>query len=111
MNRHPEYKYHIERIREKDSWIFISDKEDSGWGRRVLDAWDDEKDDGPTEFILRIKEDNNWNVEKMGEMRYRFKQDDFEMIFQWDDLFGFVVSVEDESKLNATVQFIKQYTD
>ena len=45
MKRHPEYKYRIDRLSEKDSWIFISDKDHSGWEDCVFDTWSRDRDE------------------------------------------------------------------
>ena len=109
MDRHPEYKYVLEQIDEKDSWIFIGDKDQSGWGKIVYDMWDSDKDSGPVEFLLRIKERNNWDIEKVGDLQYRFKQDKIGLTFQWDDLFGFVVAIGDWNRRDEAVRFLNDY--
>ncbi len=109
MDRHPEYKFYIRHIDEKNKWIYIDDKDMSGWGESVFDWSDDERDNGPVEFILRIRDANRWIVDKVGDGQYRFRQDDLSMVFQWDDLFGFVVSVEDWSRVDEVIVFLNQY--
>lgn len=111
MKRHPEYKYCINYINKEDFWIFISDKGESGWGENVFDPWSDEIDDGPIEFIERIKERNQWDIEKVGRLQYRFIQDTIGMVFQWDDLFGLVVVVEDRDRLGEVLQFLGEYME
>ena len=109
MKRHPEYKYIIDRISEKDSWIFIRDKDQSGWGDSIFDAWDDSMDAGPVELLLRIKDRNHWDVEKVGMQQYRFRQDEIGMVFQWDDLFGLVIIIEDWDRLDEEESFLSDY--
>lgn len=111
MERHPEYKYCINRISERDSWVFISDKDESGWGRHIYDPWSEENNDGPCEFMDRIKERNHWDIVKVGRLEYRFKQDTIGMIIQWDDLFGLVVTLDDREKLDEAVQFLNEYME
>ena len=111
MERHPEYKYYIERISENDSWLFIGDRNHSGWGTKVFDAWDEDKDTGPIEYILRIKEQNQWDIEKVKDLQYRFEQDELGTIFQWDDLFGFVAVIKDWDRLNEVLDFLSVYWD
>ncbi len=111
MKRHPEYKYRIDRLSEKDSWIFISDKDHSGWEDCVFDTWSRDRDAGPLELILRIKERNHWDAENVGMQQYCFRQDEIGMVFQWDDLFGFVVIIEDWNRLDEAVHFLNGYFD
>ena len=109
MSRHSEYKYKLDHISEQDSWIIIGDKEQSGWGNLVYDIWDDDTDAGPVEFILRIKDRTQWDIEKVGDLQYRFKQDDIGLIFQWDDLFGFVVVIDNWNRVDEAVRFLSDY--
>ena len=111
MDRHPEYKYYIEDISEENSWLYIGDKEQSGWGRHVYDTWSELKDDGPIELLLRIKEQNQWELEEVDWLQYRFKQDDIGMIFQWDDLFGLVVIIDNWNKIEEAIVFLKKYME
>ena len=111
MERHPEYKYYIQHIDEKNRWIYIFDKDKSGWGEKVFDWSDEEESNGPIEFILRIKDANGWHVEEVGDGQFRFKEDNLGMVFQWDDLFGFVVIVEDLSRVDEVMEFMKNYME
>lgn len=38
----------------------------SGWGEEIFEFFSDAKDAGPIEFLLRIKDCNNWNIEEVG---------------------------------------------
>jgi len=109
MERHPEYKYKIGRLAPKESWIYIEDMNDSGWGKEIFDFWSDEKDDGPVEFLLRIKEENNWNIKKVEPFGYQFIEDELEMEFLWDDLFGFTIQIKDWYMLGKVLDFLKLY--
>lgn len=106
MTRHPEYKYQVGKSFENKRWIHIEDLENSGWGKEVLDCWSDIKDDGPMEFILRVKDKYNWTVIEVGELQYSFIEDKLNLIFQWDDLFGFVIVVDDIDKVEAVKELI-----
>ena len=109
MDRHPEYKYYIRHIDKKNRWIYIDDKDKSGWGDRLFDWSDYEGYSGPVEFILRIKEANQWFVDKAGDVQYRFEQDNIGMVFQWDDLFGFVVIVRNRNRVDEVIEFLNRY--
>lgn len=36
---------------------------------------------------------NQWDIEKVGRLQYRFIQDTIGMVFQWDDLFGLELQI------------------
>lgn len=110
MNRHPEYKYRVGQINTEEHWINIEDKDDSGWGKLARDPWEDDNERGALEFILRVKDKTGWDIEKVGDWQYRFKQDELGIIYQWDDLFGFVILYKDASVLNKTLEFIESIT-
>ena len=108
MDRHSEYKYSIAKLYEKYGWIFIDDM-DSGWKFSLFDWSDDDQYNGPVEFVLRIKDSTNWDIEKINALQYRFKQDPLKLIFQMDDLLGFVVIVPDWGRVDEVVAFLNSY--
>ena len=107
MDRYPEYRYTCGEIKETEGeiWIYIHDKDDSGWEKLLFDFWED---DGPVELMLRIKESNNWTVVDMGMGRFTFEEDKQKLIFQWDDLFGLAVVVDDIEKVEYVRAFIEK---
>ena len=109
--RHPEYRYECGKSRKTggEYWTDIVDKDNSGWGESVFDMWDDSNEDGPVEFIQRIKEENGWTVIDLGMGRYSFAEDKSKMVFQWDDLFGFVIVVDSEKKLKLVKEVVCRY--
>ncbi len=112
MERNPNYKYCIGRFLEKEDevWIFIKDFNNSGWERELNDWTSDEQYAGPIEFLKRIQEKENWSLQKAGELRYAFKEDENKIIFQFDDLFGFVL-IADKNNFGSALKFIKKHID
>lgn len=111
MERHPEYKYKIGRLEPKASWICIEDMNASGWGKEIFDTWSDERDNGSVEFLLRIKEENNWSIKNVEPFKYQFIEDELEMVFQWDDLFGFTIQIKEWNMLGRVLDFLKSYVE
>ena len=66
------------------------------------------EDDGPAELMLRIKEANGWTIVDKGMGRFSFSEDPQNLIFQWDDLFGFVIIVDDVSKVEYVKSLIER---
>lgn len=110
MDRHPEYRYSIGHINAEEYWIYIEDKDGSGWGKLARDPWEDDNKSGALEFIIRVKDKTGWDIEEVSEWQYRFKQDKLEIIYQWDDLFGFVILYKNQATLNKTLEFIESFT-
>lgn len=42
---------------------------------------------------------NGGNIINVGEMQYRITNDKFNLIYQWDDLFGIVIVYRDSDKV------------
>ncbi len=110
MTRFPRFKYIIGHVQNEEGWIFIKDPNDSDWEKSLFDSWadDDEKYIGPVELLLRIKEKNNWTIKKGGLLQYSFEEDPLQMVFQMDDLFGFVIIAHKEN-LEKTISFLEEY--
>lgn len=106
--RHPEFQYSIADT-NKGTWIYIEDPCDTGWGKDVFDWTSDDSDTGPIELLLRIKDRTHWNLEEIGDRQYRFKEDSLGLIFQWDDLFGFVVIIQNNEHYQSAVSFLEKY--
>lgn len=95
MQRHPEYRYNLNPNFFKSNLIRIEDPDHNNWGEAVMDTWDEENYKGPVELLLRIREKKNWTIKEVGIGQYSFEEDKLNLIFQWDDLFGFVIVVND----------------
>lgn len=110
MQRHSEFEYSIERIKDDSSeiWIYISDN-GSGWEEDIFDWTSDEQYDGPIELIKRIQEKENWTIKNVGELQYSFEEDCNHLMFQMDDLFGFTIVLKDAEKYDSMMNFIKKY--
>ena len=109
MKRYLEYQYKIGKVNKEALWIYIEDANNSGWGEEIFEFFSDAKDAGPVEFLLRIKDYNNWNIEKVGNLQYRFIEDSLNLIFQWDDLFGFIIQFEDWKQVDNVIRFLEDY--
>ena len=107
MNRHPEYKYKVKRT--NGLWIYLEDADNSGWGREVFDWTSDKTDNGPVELMLRIKDKTGWHLVDLGDNQYKFSEDRLEIIFQWDDLFGFVIVISDTTKQKPVIDFLEEF--
>lgn len=110
MERHSEFEYCIKNIKDDSSeiWIYISDN-GSGWEEDIFDWTSDGQYNGPIELLKRIQEKENWTIKNVGELQYAFEEDCNHLIFQMDDLFGFVIVLEDVKKYDSAVNFIKKY--
>ncbi|MGN0655426.1 MAG: hypothetical protein ACI4KR_01400 [Ruminiclostridium sp.] len=111
MKRHPEYEYEIGKKDPESSWIYIKDKNESGWEKLLFDYSQEDNFAGQVEFLLHIKEKYNWNIEEAEPFGYQFVEDNLKMVFHWDDLFGFTVSVEDWQKSDKVLNFLREFTN
>ena len=111
MDRHSEYEYCIKMTSAISSaiWIIISDN-GSGWENEMFDWTSDEQYNCPVELLKRIQEKENWTIKKVGDLQYAFEEDSNHLIFQIDDLFGFVIVLEDIKNYYNALIFIKKYT-
>lgn len=91
-------KYDIYHINKKERWIYIYD-ECSPYN---------ESDDF-VELISKINKHLNGKIYSVGWQRYKIDNDPFELIYQWDDLFGIVVIYKRNSELNEVVEFLSQF--
>lgn len=107
MPRHPEYRFCIGEESEKDNWLVLRDLFDTGW-EEDLYSWGYE---GPLEFTLRIKEKTGWTITKLEHGQYRFAEDPLQLVYWWDDLFGFTITIPDWDKLPEAKAFLKEYTE
>lgn len=103
MQRYPQYKYVIEKIDETSHWIYISDCE-SGWKEAIRFR----EFDGPIELLKRIQEDNSWHIIS-DEDKVVFAEDPLHLYFEWDDLFGFTIGLDNWSNINQAISFLSKY--
>jgi len=107
--RHPEYEYRIGHVtRDTQAWIFILDNK-SGWSAELSDWTSDEQFSGPMEFLKRIHDREHWNFVEHGVLQYCFIEDPYHVIFQMDDLYGFVAIVNDNLLYKGAIEFLQKY--
>ena len=107
MNRHPEYRYTIGNT--ENLWIYVEDMGDSGWGSDVFDWSSENSNTGPLELLLRIRDKTGWTIEEVGPTQYKFMEDSLGLIYQWDDLFGFVIIAQSLNHLYPAKRFLGDY--
>jgi hypothetical protein len=76
----------------------------------LFDCTSDEQFEGPIEFLKRIRDQEKWTINSLGQLRYSFEEDKNNIIFQFDDLFGFVLQVNKEKFNDEVLNFINKYT-
>ncbi|HPX33074.1 MAG TPA: hypothetical protein PLT36_06180 [Erysipelotrichaceae bacterium] len=110
--RNLEFKYCIGTTSDEGDLVRISIKDvnESGWERNLFDCTSDEQFEGPIEFLKRIRDQEKWTINSLGQLRYSFEEDKNNIIFQFDDLFGFVLQVNKEKFNDEVLNFINKYT-
>ena len=83
------YTYKITDISETDKWIYISCNEEDS-------VYESEPFVEVVKLIAKKWNDNEWqgHISSVGEMRYKVKNDPINLVYQWDDLFGIVLSTK-----------------
>ncbi len=71
-----------------------------------LFSWGEE---GPVEFLTRIKEHTGWTIKHLKYGQYTFNEDPLGLVFWWDDLFGFTITVPDWDRLQDALDFLKPF--
>ncbi len=92
------YNYKIFRIDEAEKWIFITH-----------DNWDN-----PEEFTALVKKicaNCNGSIFVVGNTQYKIKGDKFDLIYQFDSLFGTVVIYNDASSKQDIVKYLEAVFD
>lgn len=90
-------EYRISNINDSDGWIFIS----------ATDSFDE-----PTAFVEMVKkiaESVNGKISSVGNTQYRITNIPYDLIFQWDDLFGIVVINGNIADKHNVLSFLKKY--
>lgn len=88
------YNYRIFMIDEKEKWIFITHDDC----------------DEPEAFVALVKKlrDNcGGNIFVVGDEQYKIKGDKFDLIYQFDDLFGTVVIYTDDSSKHDIIRYLE----
>lgn len=76
------HTYEIIKVNEKDKWIFIETE-------------DFDEPDAFVALVKNIAEACGGTIKEVGTIQYKIVGDKFDLIYQWDDLFGFVVIYKD----------------
>ncbi len=89
--------YQIISISDTDGWIFIS-ADDSL-----------ENPDAFVSLVKAVKESVNGEISSVGWMRYKISNIPFDLVFQWDDLFGIVIINNNQTEKEDVLHFLKNY--
>lgn len=92
------YEYKIKRINKTNKWIYVEDKYSL---YNEVDAF--------IHLVKAISVRNGGNIINVGEMQYRISSDKFDLIYQWDDLFGIVIVYKDSDKVEEVIEYLKNY--
>lgn len=89
--------YNITSINDADGWIFISG---------------DNSFEEPDAFVALVKEIStsvNGKIIPVGHTQYRISNIPYDLLFQWDDLFGIVVINGNVTETEDVLRFLKLY--
>ena len=86
------YEYKIKRIDKTNKWIYVEDK---------YSLYNES--DAFIHLVKAVSERNGGNSINVGEMQYRIANDKFDLIYQWDDLFGIVILYKDSDKVEEVI--------
>ncbi len=87
-------KYQIKSIDETDGWIFIS-ADNSFY-----------EPDSFIEMLKMISSSVDGKIVCVGDCQYSVTNIPYDIVFQWDDLFGIVIINRDKSEKDAVIQFV-----
>lgn len=90
------YEYKIKRIDETNKWIYVED---------MYSLYNEA--DAFIHLIKAVSERNGGNIINVGEMQYRITNDKFDLIYQWDDLFGIVILYKDSDKIEEVISYLE----
>lgn len=88
------YNYKIFMIDEDEKWIFITH-----------DDWDEP--DAFVALVKKIRDNCNGSIYSVGDDQYKINGDKFDLIYQFDDLFGTVVIYSDFSSKYDIIKYLK----
>ena len=86
------YEYKIKHIDKTNKWIYVED---------MYSLYNEA--DAFIHLIKAVSERNGGNIINVGEMQYRITNDKFDLIYQWDDLFGIVILYKDSDKIEEVI--------
>ena len=92
------YEYKIKHIDRTNKLIYVVDKHTSY-----------DEADAFIHLVKAVSEWNGGNIINVGEMQYRISNDKFDLIYQWDDLFGIVIVYKDSDKVEEVIEYLKNY--
>ena len=81
------YEYKIKHIDRTNKWIYVED---------MYSLYNE-----------AVSERNGGNIINVGEMQYRIANDKFDLIYQWDDLFGIVILYKDSDKVEEVISYLE----
>lgn len=90
-----DYNYKIISIDEKQRWIFLQ-----------ADEWDLEEPDSFNLLIKMISNHVKGDIINMGDDKYRIKNDPYNLIYQWDSLFGITIIYPSNITSDRVVEFL-----
>ena len=90
------YEYKIKHIDKTNKWIYVEDKYSL---YNEADAF--------IHLVKAVSERNGGNIINVGEMQYRIANDKFDLIYQWDDLFGIVIVYKDSDKVEEVIAYLE----
>ena len=95
------FSYRIWSINEEEHWIFIQSDDEY--------KMDLEEPDAFICLVKTIQSHLNGTIVSLGMTQYKIDNDQYELIFQWDDLFGMVVIYPDSMQVNRAKEILRDY--
>lgn len=90
-------KYRIWRTDDSTGWIYIS--ADGSF----------QEPDAFVALVKAIASSVEGEISSVGDLQYRIQNLPFDLVFQWDDLFGMVVINGDITQKNEVLRFLGKY--
>lgn len=90
-------KYKIKHISDSDGWIFIS----------ATNSF--EEPDAFVEMVKMIADGVKGKITSVGDTQYRISNVPYDLVFQWDDLFGIVMINENPENKHSVLAFLEKY--
>jgi len=92
------YYYKINRVDEKEKWIFIHHED-----------WD--KIDAFVNLLKSIENECSGKVVEVGDWQYKVEGSSFDLIYQWDDCFGSVTIYHRPAQKEPAIAFLQTHFD
>ena len=90
-------KYSITNINDSEGWIFISS---------------DNSYEDPKPFIDMVKMISHTVIGKItsvGDTQYQISNTPYDLVFQWDDLFGIVIILKNIDEKSEVLAFLEKF--